>query len=55
MTEPEIDALMAGQEDENGSVHYEGKLFYQHSFTGFYTLFCFSFSVNTIDFFLEDL
>lgn len=26
MTEPEIDALMAGQEDENGSVHYEGKL-----------------------------
>ncbi|KAK5847885.1 hypothetical protein PBY51_016978 [Eleginops maclovinus] len=23
MTEPEIDALMAGQEDENGSVHYE--------------------------------
>lgn len=25
MTEPEIDALMAGQEDENGSVHYEGK------------------------------
>ena len=26
MTEPEIEALMAGQEDENGSVHYEGKL-----------------------------
>lgn len=26
MSEPEIDALMAGQEDENGSVHYEGKL-----------------------------
>ena len=26
MTEAEIDALMAGQEDENGSVHYEGKL-----------------------------
>lgn len=26
MTEPEIDALMTGQEDENGSVHYEGKL-----------------------------
>lgn len=25
MSEPEIDALMAGQEDENGSVHYEGK------------------------------
>lgn len=25
MTETEIDALMAGQEDENGSVHYEGK------------------------------
>lgn len=24
MSEPEIDALMAGQEDENGSVHYEG-------------------------------
>ncbi|KAM4602194.1 myosin, light polypeptide 3, skeletal muscle [Polymixia lowei] len=23
MTEPEIEALMAGQEDENGSVHYE--------------------------------
>jgi len=23
MTEPEIDALMSGQEDENGSVHYE--------------------------------
>lgn len=27
MSEPEIDALMAGQEDENGSVHYEGKVF----------------------------
>lgn len=26
MTEPEIDALMTGQEDENGSVHYEGKI-----------------------------
>lgn len=26
MTEPEIEALMAGQEDENGSVHYEGKI-----------------------------
>lgn len=26
MSEPEIDALMAGQEDENGSVHYEGEL-----------------------------
>lgn len=26
MSEPEIDALMTGQEDENGSVHYEGKL-----------------------------
>lgn len=25
MTEPEIDALMTGQEDENGSVHYEGR------------------------------
>lgn len=25
MSEPEIEALMAGQEDENGSVHYEGK------------------------------
>lgn len=25
MTEPEIEALMAGQEDENGSVHYEGR------------------------------
>lgn len=28
MTEPEIDALMTGQEDENGSVHYEGKLWF---------------------------
>lgn len=28
MSEPEIDALMAGQEDENGSVHYEGKWMY---------------------------
>lgn len=27
MNETEIDALMAGQEDENGSVHYEGKPF----------------------------
>lgn len=26
MNEQEIDALMAGQEDENGSVHYEGKI-----------------------------
>lgn len=26
MSEPEIDALMAGQEDENGCVNYEGKL-----------------------------
>lgn len=25
MSEPEIEALMAGQEDENGSVHYEGE------------------------------
>lgn len=25
MNEQEIDALMAGQEDENGSVHYEGE------------------------------
>lgn len=25
MTEAEIDALMQGQEDENGSVHYEGE------------------------------
>lgn len=24
MSEPEIDALMQGQEDENGMVHYEG-------------------------------
>jgi len=24
MTEPEIDSLMQGQEDENGSIHYEG-------------------------------
>lgn len=33
MSEPEIDALMAGQEDENGSVHYEGKcmLFFHKS------------------------
>ena len=30
MTEAEIDALMAGQEDENGSVHYEGELQHQH-------------------------
>lgn len=29
MSEPEIDALMAGQEDENGSVHYEG----EHTFS----------------------
>lgn len=28
MNETEIDALMAGQEDENGSVHYEGKLLF---------------------------
>lgn len=25
MNEAEIDALMAGQEDENGCVNYEGK------------------------------
>lgn len=25
MSEPEIEALMTGQEDENGSVHYEGE------------------------------
>ena len=25
MSEPEIEALMAGQEDENGTVHYEGE------------------------------
>lgn len=32
MNETEIDALMAGQEDENGSVHYEGKrLISQHA------------------------
>lgn len=31
MTEPEIDALMAGQEDENGSVHYEGELTFSPS------------------------
>uniref|UniRef100_A0A672LXS7 Calmodulin n=1 Tax=Sinocyclocheilus grahami TaxID=75366 RepID=A0A672LXS7_SINGR len=26
MSEPEIESLMQGQEDENGSVHYEGML-----------------------------
>lgn len=31
MSEPEIDALMAGQEDENGSVHYEGELTFSHN------------------------
>lgn len=35
MSEPEIDALMAGQEDENGSVHYEG----EHTFSPRF-LFC---------------
>lgn len=25
MAEPEVDALMQGQEDENGSVNYESK------------------------------
>lgn len=32
MNEAEIDALMAGQEDENGCVNYEGKPPYSHAF-----------------------
>uniref|UniRef100_A0A3B3C3N2 Myosin, light polypeptide 3, skeletal muscle n=1 Tax=Oryzias melastigma TaxID=30732 RepID=A0A3B3C3N2_ORYME len=36
MTEPEIDALMAGQEDENGSVHYEGRCPSTPSFFGLF-------------------
>lgn len=31
MSEAEIDALMAGQEDENGCVNYEGKPLHSHS------------------------
>lgn len=31
MSEPEIEALMAGQEDENGSVHYEGNTYFPQS------------------------
>lgn len=30
MSEAEIDALMAGQEDENGCVNYEGKPLLTH-------------------------
>lgn len=42
MNETEIDALMAGQEDENGSVHYEGKPSNsQHALSS-----CFSFFTN---------
>lgn len=26
MSEPEVDSLMQGQEDENGSVNYEGRV-----------------------------
>lgn len=33
MNEAEIDALMAGQEDENGCVNYEGKPPHSHAFT----------------------
>lgn len=32
MNEAEIDALMAGQEDENGCVNYEGKPPHSHAF-----------------------
>lgn len=39
MTEPEIDALMAGQEDENGSVHYEGELTFSHNLPPFCYIF----------------
>lgn len=33
MSEPEVDALMQGQEDENGSVNYESKAFKPNSVT----------------------
>lgn len=39
MSEPEIDALMAGQEDENGSVHYEGELTFSHNLSPFFYIF----------------
>lgn len=35
MNEAEIDALMAGQEDENGCVNYEGKPPHSHGFLCF--------------------
>lgn len=41
MTEPEIDALMAGQEDENGSVHYEGELLFPSMQSFFFSLMLF--------------
>lgn len=51
MSEPEIDALMAGQEDENGSVHYEG----EHTFFPSYSLFHFlSFLDHKLNFFLYE-
>lgn len=39
MSEPEIDALMTGQEDENGSVHYEGELTFSHNLPPSFILF----------------